>query len=173
MGGFSGERAEAMIGNPIVQVTFLLHTGSAAMNVNGATVNVDFTFTPAANTRYFISELFFYMDDSTVTNPTNFGNGGGLTNGILLTISSFGTATDYMTIKTNADAALSFNAREGVGQAALLSTNQSLIGMLKLDPAPVMIGNSSDFIRCRIRDNLTGINFIHMGIVAFQSKEIG
>jgi hypothetical protein len=134
-------------------VTRLLNEGSANMLVNGSLdTPIDFTYAPTAGQLISLQQLrIVFVANSFDYGEDDFGPNNNLTNGILVEVQVSSMLTTLVTIKNNEDFLMIPGEipviHDGVND--LIMANLSFGGAVKLD------GNAGDFIRMRIRDNLT------------------
>lgn len=147
----------------------LKNSGSKAMNVNGATTPVTFTYT--ASSYQEVTSIVCILRDEGNTSFSNFGAKPALTNGVLIQVTQGGTTRTIATLKDNADVCLMFPTNQ-FGNGAVLSilsivtpegfgdTNNCFVGVLTLkNQIPL---NSSDTITVTVQDNLSGVGTFQM-----------
>lgn len=129
--------------------------GSEDLRVDGSSTPVDFEVNADPSDDILINEIRFLL---TVNNfkerGDKFGNGNALSNGILLQIRSNSIDRDLATIK------ISEHFREFFSPAGTTvdrtSSNDVVSAGLYLGGAIRLMGGSGDYVRVRIRDDLSG-----------------
>jgi len=151
------------------QIVNVLNAGSKTMNVNGTLgAPVNFLFTPAGQT-FYLETLSIFLSDNANFSPTGFGAIAALTNGILVEYQSKGVLYTLCTIRDNADIFNVFsepNFSQSI--AGLLSTAAYLTGNRKLQQRIALDPAFGDFVRVRVRDNLTGLTALSMRVSAWR-----
>lgn len=148
----------------------LLNGTSKLLNVNGATVNKSFRFTPSTNV-YYVEQLAILIEDQGDFLPTNFGALAALTNGIQINVKSKGQLFTLTTLKDNSDVYLTFTESPASQSIAiLLQSNRNsywagwrLQNRIVLDPA------QGDYIEFLVRDDLSGLNSASAYISAWRT----
>ena len=168
-GGDNGVSNNPVPGQDVIYKNVaLFNSGSKNMNVNGSTVNVNFDFTPGASEVWYIESISFLILDSGAMDFDDFGTVTGLSNGVQILIRSKGTEYEYTNIKNNADISLVFDGAGGVeageGTVGWLDEDDYFFGRLILN-VPIKLDNStSDYIRFKIRDNLTSLTTVQASV---------
>ncbi len=136
----------------------LLNGGSKEMGaVNGSVTPVDFTFSPAAGERFYIEYFTISIEDKGKMDPTAFGAiVGGLTNGVLISIQSKGVVHDMANLEDNADISNIFTGGATPTSTRWFDTDDAFIGSWLFGHGRMtLIGDDLDFVRFRIRDDLS------------------
>lgn len=144
-------------------VTNLLNGSTKNMNVNGSVTPVYYTFAPSSGQIVYLDGLTIGLVDPGTPSLDKFGDLSALTNGITIQKKVSGNTYDMAVIKDNSDLIGVFNNQKGLPSAgaAFVNDSDSYFGYLKF-PFPVTLyGDSSDYIRIKINDNLTGISFLY------------
>lgn len=146
-------------------MTFMVHlkNGSATnQKVNGSSVNVNYDATPGSGETWYATELHFVIVDSGPTSFSNYGAiNGGLTNGVQILIRSGGVEYTVTVdpIKDNTDIAKVFGANKYITPTSgFFETSDVYIGTLVFDQPIVLSNANSDYVRMKIRDNLTTLD---------------
>lgn len=149
----------------------LLNSGSKNMNVNGASVNQVFTYSPGGSSSVVIEGITCLLRDEGTTSLSKFGAISSLTNGVLMEFNISGVTTALANIKDNADLCSSFHWSY-FGNGAVLSILAVTTPVGFLDSANVFIGHinfdnpviltGSDSITVTIRDNISNIDLLQM-----------
>jgi hypothetical protein len=144
----------------IYKTVSLLNGSSDAMNVNGSVTPVNFSFAPASGETWYVRSISLYIEDA-VGNSTGFGSISSLTNGLILQVQSDGVSNDVVTLKDNIDV-LSYFSDQIVSEikAGFFGSVAILFGsnIYRHPQQMKLVGNSSDYIRLRVRDNLTSVD---------------
>lgn len=146
--------------NVVYAVQKLTNGGSEHMAVNGAVTPVNFDYTPASSETWFITAINVFLFDNGTTVPTSFGAiAGGLLNGVEIRVRSKGTEYLMGTIQNNIQMSLFFRDAYFVpGTSGLFESSDIVVAKIQFEN-PIIIQNStSDFVRFRIRDNLSSLD---------------
>lgn len=150
--------------NVIYACQRLLNSGSASMAVNGSVTPVNFDFIPASGETWYVETIGLFLQDNGTTSPTNFGSLATLTNGVDVLIRSNGVEYNYTNLKTNIDIAMCFRDNYFVpGTVGLFETNDIAISEVIFKQPMILQNSTSDYVRFRIRDNLTGLDQFRAG----------
>lgn len=140
--------------------------GSRNMNVSGSlAVPVDYEFAPAQGETWHIERLLFGIDDVGLTDMGLFGGITALPNGLLITVKTRGQIYTIGKIKDNVDIAMIFPGTT-LGQSGVLDTADGMCGSLMFQNKIHLTGDSQDYIRISVRDDLRGINILRSMVVA-------
>jgi hypothetical protein len=139
----------------------LTNAGSDSMSVNGSITPVYFTYAPAANETAYVTDLDFQILDSGNTTGTNFGALSPLTNGITLQIRVKGVDYTSCVLKTNLDIMRFFN-HYGIipPTSGFIEQSDGYNGAVEFHPPMALFGATSDYIRFKVNDNLTSIDYL-------------
>lgn len=151
---------------------YLTNGSSKEMAVNGSTTPVNFTASPTSGEIWFIESLSIFLFDNGSTDPEDFGALGGifgsgpLANGLLLEGQSLGSLRTYSNLKDNVDVTFAFPDKtfSPDGIAGFYNNNDILIAQARLKRPITLKGSQSDFFRAVVRDDLTGLNMLRIGI---------
>lgn len=139
----------------------LMNGSSAEMAVNGSSTAQNFSFTPAGGEVWYFEAISLLIIDTGVTDFDEFGSlGSQLTNGLQLLVRSGGTEYEVGNFRNNAELSLCF-AEHGYtpdSTSAWLDENDMFMGMKTWRVPMTLDGDQGDYIRLRVRDNLTGLN---------------
>lgn len=138
---------------------FLLNGSSSEMAVNGSSTPVEFSFTPASGETWVLSSLSILIMDSGLTLYSYFGAiNSGLTNGLQLILGINGNTYEIANVKNNAELVLTFSSDSTImPPSGFLEVGDAYMGTFKFS-APILLSNSTgDFIKIKVRDNLTGL----------------
>lgn len=153
----------------------LLNGASKAMNVNGASVNQTFTYSPGGSSTVGIHKIMCILKEASGNNTafTNFASLSALANGISLQCSVNSNTYTIATIKDNSDLCNKFHFNQ-FGNGAVLSllsivtpegfgnSSNVFLGVMELSQPLVLTG--SDSINVVIQDNLSSVGLFNMGI---------
>lgn len=142
--------------------------GSKLMAVNGSSTQQIYSFTPGASETWFVESVCLFIQDSGTTGPNEFGANGGLfgqtvsmTNGLVLEVRSKGVVYEVCNVSDNIDLALRFMSSYSQGSgAAWFNNNDTWLGEMKLLKPIRLNGADGDYIRFRVRDNLSSIDYL-------------
>lgn len=144
----------------VYKAGMLLNGSSGAQNVNGSGTPVDFDFTPGSGETWYLESLGFLIVDGTTPDPNEYGSlGSALTNGLQILMRVNGTEYEFTNIQINAHLTTLFT-QSGSPLTSLgwLNDADSFFGGLNFQQ-PIRLTNSTgDYVRFRVRDNLTGIS---------------
>lgn len=132
--------------------TPVLNSSSQSLIVNGATTNVAFTWVPSTTTAsYIITGINFVISSYSVIMQGKYwmALSGGLTNGILVQVSSGGVFSTLATLKINED----FLSFSGIPTINLSGSTDYI--QARLSFSQPIAANSGDGVRITVRDNLT------------------
>jgi len=144
--------------------------GSDALNVNGSVTPVNCNWTVPAGETWYVESISLYLQDNGTSAPTAFGSiAGGIANGLLIQIQSNGTSHNVATINNNIQLQLAFRAGPTIPPTTGFNeTADAYIGEL-LFYNPVIVKNStSDYVRVRVQDNLTGLDQLRVHVKAWR-----
>lgn len=149
----------------------LLSSGAKAMNVNGATTPVVFSYSPGSNVTVAVRKLVVVLDDPGGTAFNKFGTLTALTNGLLVSATVGGQTYNLMNIKDNADLVVRCDrshfgnsASDTLGAAVGFGDSyDAFVGTILLDE-PIVLTGSSESIQVTVRDNLTSIATLQFAI---------
>lgn len=156
----------------IYQSPFLLNSGSEDMNVDGSVTPLNFDFAPSLGETFFVKSLTFLILDTGTTDPGDFGAiTGALTNGLQFLIRSSGTEYEITNLKTNADIEVSLI--QGIGSlpgnpAGWMNNLDWRSGKIEFNIPIRLDGDTSDYVRFKVRDDLTGIGQMCAAILIFR-----
>jgi len=148
--------------NVMYKDILLANAGSVEMNVNGSGTNVNFDFTPATGSTFYLETLGIIIIDNGLMTNTNFGAiTGSLNQGIQLLIRSQGTEYEETIIKDNTDLLLTFTGGVGGGMpgaTGFMNTDDFFNGKMTFERPIKLDGNQGDYIRIKVRDNLATLD---------------
>lgn len=141
------------------QLNKLQNGGSESLLVNGSVTPVNFDWTPGASETWYLEAMSIFLADSGTTSPTNFGALSTLANGLELHAKVAGTDYTVANIRTNMDLLLTFNT-DGIipPTSGFIEMSDAYTGTLTFNKPMKLTGSTSDFVRARVRDNLTGLD---------------
>jgi hypothetical protein len=143
---------------------YLKRSGSKNLVVNASLGSPqDFDYSPATATEYVTAVALFLLDTGAGT-ADKFGVLTALTNGCQVSIRSKGTAYDLHDdpIKNNEDLLHFGTGRSSMTAptaGGLFSSDDWLMAVFEFSKPIKIQQSTSDYVRIRIRDNLTGIDF--------------
>jgi hypothetical protein len=139
--------------------TRLYNGSSELMNVNGSVTPVNFDFTPASGETWYLDSITLFLQDNGVTSPTSFGAITELTNGLEFRVKSNGTEYLISSCKNNMHLSLHFKEDQFVpGTTGLFETADIFTGRANFKNPIILKNSTSDFVRMRVRDNLSGLD---------------
>jgi hypothetical protein len=143
---------------------FFLNGASDDMNVNGSVTPVSFSFTPSSGEIWYVDKVSIFLSDNDLNENDKFGKITALTNGLQLQIQSKGISLEIANIKDNIDMNLIFE-NNGVS-----SPSNVFAGIIRFNPQIILLASNSDFIRFRVRDNLTSVNFLRASVSIWKTN---
>lgn len=152
--------------------------GSEAMTVNGSVTPVDFTIPASAVTDLFIEDLIFDGQANGIKFGQFLAQNSSLTNGVEVTIKSDDVTTVFPIIKSTEDFKNKWAALSGTGDTFRIDVQAGRDEMLAIiafnNPFLLRVAGSfstDDFIRVRIRDNLTaGVQRLNFRVKGFEKE---
>lgn len=143
-------------------------TGTKFMSVNGTATNQNFSYLPTDGHIWNVESIYLFIQDSGTPDPNDFGAGGGLlggntslTNGLVLEYQQNSQLFEICNLGDNMDLSLVFFSSYSQGSGSgWLNNNDTWLGEFKMLNPLKINANTNDFIRFRVRDNLTGIGFL-------------
>lgn len=144
----------------------LTNASSTDMTVNGSSTAVDFVAGPPAGQIWYVSQISILIDDVGSSDGTDFGSiTGGLTNGVQVIQDVSSTEYVLTNMQDNHDLALCFSQHPllpirpgGEGSAAgFLDGENIYMGTKNIEPYVKLVGDNSDQLIFRVRDNLTTV----------------
>ena len=145
--------------------------GDDAMDIDGSVTPIDFTIGPPSGEVWFCTYFGIVIEDSGTIDPAEFGALPTLTNGFKLIQKINGTEHTMANLKENIGITLQFtagNSFAGVG-AGWLNTGNLYTGLHMFDPPLTLDNTNGDQLIARVRDDLTGLNELHMGAVFWRN----
>jgi len=122
------------------------------------------TFLPVSTTQYIETIQIFLADNANFTTG-GFGALGALTNGIVIEYQSKGILYTLDVLQTNGDLAMGFaDHTQSQVVTALLATDAFFMGVTRFQNRIALDASFGDFIRARVRDNLTGLTTLNMRV---------
>lgn len=147
----------------------LLNGSNLNANVNGATNNVNFRFTPAANETWYIEDLTLIINDNANFPNNGFGGLASLSNGIQINVKTKNIVTTISTLKNNYDLFRTFKEEIFSSVATgLLSTDRIFKGTISFKNRIVIDGSLGDYIELKVRDNLTGLTGLYVNALIWR-----
>lgn len=138
-------------------------------NVNGSVTPVNFDFAPASGEKFYIEQLIFAIDDGGNAPPTAYGGiAGGLPNGVQVILHLNGVDYEMVNLKNNSDILMTFSESIQVEGGSFLNFSKGFAGRVNFATNITLDGTLGDYIRMRIRDNLSKIDYQRSGIQVFQ-----
>jgi hypothetical protein len=149
--------------NVIYQANALLNGSSAEMNINGSSTPVNFDWNPGSGETWYLESISLFIADVGLSSSTNFGGLATLTNGLELRVRSGGTEYLVLSSKSNMDLICQYSADSMIPPAAgYIENSDAYLGTFRFS-IPIRVANStSDYVRGRVRDNLSGLNNLRM-----------
>jgi len=151
-------------------IKYLEATGAVKdQNVNGSVTPVNFDFAPATGQGYYIEQLTFSIDDGGTSPPNAYGGiAGGLTNGVQIILHVSGVDYEIINLKNNSDILVTFSESIQVAGGSFLNFSKGFAGKISFATNITLNGTNGDYIRMRVRDNLTSIDFQRAAVQVFQ-----
>lgn len=150
----------------------LMNGSSHNMNVNGSVTPVNFSFTPGSGEIWYVHAVSLVLNDNGTNGPNKFGALTALTNGVQMQVQSKGVTQDICNIKDNLDLAMCyFENRVAHGTVGFFETADVFTGSLSFNPQMILQNSTSDYIRIRIRDNLTGVDFMRACVHVWKANQ--
>jgi hypothetical protein len=170
-------KVDASAGTPVpstnvVYKQIMLLSGSAFnMKVNGSSTPVNFDFTPASGETWFLERISCVFGDPGTPDFNEFGSlGAALTNGCDLLVRSKGTEYTISNIKENMGLQLAFSENNYYPTNLGWFNEVDMFSGSMLFGQPIVLQNStSDYIRLKVRDNLTGVLFMSMSVKCWRT----
>ncbi len=148
--------------NVIPKVEYLKNGSVFEMNVNGSVSPVLYSYAPAASEIYYLHKICFMLSDGGGNDLQRFGDLTVVTNGLLLSIRSKGTALDTFNMKDNMDILHAFTRDRS---ASPLQVAKDLnMGCMYFTPQTMLDNSTGDYVRASVRDNLTGLTFLRISV---------
>jgi hypothetical protein len=148
----------------------LLNGSSELMNVNGSVTPVNFDFTPASNETWYLEAINLFFWDSGTTSPTNFGGLAALTNGVQVIIKANGTEYTYCNLQNNMHLGINFPMHRTIPATSGFYENSDIyIGTVVFQVPVRLTQSTADFVRFRVRDNITGLDQFRATALAWRT----
>ena len=154
-----------------------LNGGSNDMTVNGSGTPVDFTIPAQVEKEIFIEDLILDGQDNGIKFGQFLGQNSALTNGVEVTIKSDNIETTFPIIYTTEDIKNKWAALGGDGANFRIDVQagaDEVLGILRfVNPFIIRAQGTfttDDFIRVRIRDNLTNITRFNFRAKGFEKE---
>lgn len=149
--------------NIVYKVTKLLNGSSDELSINGSVTPVNFDFTPASGETWYLEAIHLFLQDNGTTLADRFGSATALTNGLQILVKTLGTEYEIANVQHNMDLNLVFKESTTIpNTSGLFETSDIYIGQLRF-AIPIILKNAnSDYVRAKVRDNLTDADFIKM-----------
>lgn len=147
--------------NVVYKEVLLQSGGSAQMSVNGSSSSVNFDFTPGAGEIWYWEGISLLISDTGVVPQDEFGSlNSVLTNGLKLSVRTGGTEYEVVNLTDNTNLSLFFSESSytPAGSAGWLDDDDLFMGNKKWSTPITLSGDSGDFIRFQVRDNLNGLS---------------
>lgn len=143
---------------------------SNAGQVNGASVNKEYTFAPSSDEVWFLERLVILILDPGTADATNFGAIGGLTNGCKIEVKSNGATSEYINLKNNMDISTGFpDYNGGVSQTGLLSYDEAYVGYVDFKNPISLKGGMGDYVKLTVRDNLSNVLYFKIKVILWSN----
>jgi hypothetical protein len=146
-------------------------TGNAvSLLVNGSVTPVEFKLNADISYDLRITEIrFVFVADSFAIDGSSFGPISGLTNGIIVDMQSNGLVGTLVNVKQNEDF-LALYSPSGV-TVEVSTVKDYVVAGIYLGGAIVLKKGTTDYIRVRVRDNLTDAKMRYLTVTVHGSKE--
>lgn len=146
-------------------------TGNAvSLLVNGSVTPVEFKLNADVSYDLRITEIrFVFVCDSFLIDGSSFGPINGLTNGIIVDMQSNGLIGTLVNVKQNEDF-LALYSPSGVS-VEVSTVKDYIVAGIYLGGAIVLKKGTTDYIRARVRDNLTDAKMRYLTVTVHGSKE--
>ena len=141
---------------------------SIEMDVDGSVTPVLFSFIPGAGETFNISGISLVLIHKGKMQPPRFGSiAGGLANGLELEVQLNGVASDILALFDNLDIATHFKSDPSITgdeSQGFLDSVDVYRGTLTFDIPMTITGDTSDFIRWSVQDNLTALDSLRSSV---------
>ncbi len=157
--------------NVIYKHAMLLNGSSFNMNANGSVTPVNFDFTPATGETWFLERIVCTLGDPGTPDFNEFASlGAALTNGCDLLIRSNGVEYTIDNFKQNMGVHTAF-AEHNYYPTNLgwLNEVDMFSGVMAFDKPIALTNATSDYVRLKVRDNLTNILFFTMSVKVWRT----
>lgn len=157
--------------NVIYAIDHLQNSGSQLMPVNGSVTPVNFDFSPGSGETWYLESLILFLLDSGTTSQNNFGAiSGNLAKGLQILIRSGGVEYTVANIKDNTDIIKVFPHGPIIPPTSgFIEMSDAYKGCLEFKN-PIRIANAtSDYVRVKVRDNLTAIDQLEVMYKAWRA----
>lgn len=146
-------------------------TGNAvSLLVNGSVTPVEFKLNADSSYDLRITEIrFVFVADSFSIDGSSFGPITGLTNGIIVDVKSNGLVGTLVNVKQNEDF-LALYSPSGV-TVEVTTVKDYVVAGIYLGGAIVLKKGTTDYIRARVRDNLTDSKMRYLTVTVHGAKE--
>ena len=149
------------------KIEYLVNGSSNAMNVNGSSSLVNFSYSPASDESFYLEKLIFFLSDGGGNNLDRFGDLNAIVkNGVLITCKSKNIVQNIFNMKDNIDIMLVFPEHKGA--TPLMSAKEVNCGTMSFNPPLILNGATTDYIRIVVRDNLTALTYMRAVAVLFK-----
>lgn len=158
-----------MLPDMVYKIVPLLNVSSKEMNVIGSSGSpIYFSFSPAPTEVWYLEGLSIFLLDSGSPDANEFASlgglfgGGPLTNGLDLEIKSLNSTQLMCNIKDNMDLSCifsDFTFSPPTASGWLNSTDMAVLS-IKLDQHSKLDGSQGDYIRFKIQDDLSQVEFL-------------
>lgn len=154
----------------IYKSTLLLNGSTSNMNVNGSVTPVNFDFSPSSGETWFLNSITILIADPGTPDINEFGAiGSTLTNGVDFLIRSNGTEYTIANFKNNAEiTTFCSHTRNWDGALGWLNEVDALTGSIYFKYPMTVKYSTSDYIRFKIRDNLTNISYFYANALMYR-----
>ena len=163
---------------PFYSSDFIRNGGSASMKVDGSTTPVTFTWSAPDSSVWKIVSLQIIFGGSGDLRSNLFGGRSALTNGLIVEYQTDGTARTLRNLKDNLDVVALFDHHLTVGSSGtkLFADVGGLwfSGLVDFNtnenPSLYIDGSQSDYLRARVRDDLSSEAFLRISVTAYREK---
>ena len=143
------------------KTTKLLDGAVSEMTVDGSGTPVDYEILPGAGESFFAEYVRINLRDDGSLKLNDFGSGPALTNGLRVRMQSGGTLISDYVIKTNEEL---IDASEDIQTIEQFQGAPLLLFTIRFKNNITLVGDSSDFIRVTVQDDLTNIEALSAGM---------
>lgn len=147
--------------NSSYQLHRVLRTGSDDLRPLGTLVApADCDWTVPNGETWYLESLSYWLSDAGTATATSFGSiSGGLTNGCILQIRANGVVYDIATLNNNIHLMLAFQDSGMITPTAgFIETSDVYTGTMRFNTPMKLTGATGDYVRFRVRDNLTALD---------------
>ena len=139
--------------------------GTPDMARDGSVTPLVYTLAPASGKIFYVDHIQFYLQDSGNADADDFGALAGLTNGVILEQKVNGGAVkEVTTLFDNMDIVNHILVDiQNTGSTTGFFNAKFMSGGMQFRKEIILDGTQGDYLRWRVRDDLTGLIFFRCG----------